>query len=162
MKKRIVGIVGTLLLSSGLYAKDNIYVGVEYGVVNYSYTNYSGQSTYNTLKLGKYFGSHRISLDVDSGRKIGFNYDYMFDTQIYGSYPYIGTGLFYQEEQYADVTSKGFFIPFTLALEYDLDKDFTMDFGLRFVADSYKYTNGNNVNESHGQINYFVSILYNF
>jgi len=175
MRSLIVVLVGVLLLSSGLFAKDNVYIGVEYGIAGASENitksnynpdlgNHAGYSTYNTMKIGKYFGSHRISLDVDSGRKIGFNYDYIFDTSIYGLYPYVGTGYFYQTTQYtnSDASGRGAFIPFTIGLEYDLNKEFAIDFGFRITTDTYSYSSYYFDYDSGASTGVFLSILYNF
>lgn len=173
MKKIILAAIATASILSALQARDNAFIGVEYGFVKYDARIYystnqadlgekKGNSTYNALKLGKYFGSHKFSLDVDSGRSIGFNYDYMFETPVENLAFYLGTGLYYQKTDYINTSTKqrGIFIPLALGIEYDIDESYSLNIGMRRPINTYEQTSDYLSYDSFQSRSYFISILY--
>ena len=99
MKRRIVGIVGVLLLSSGLFAKDNIFLGAEFGFGNTYYEDESSrndsQHIYTSYKIGKYFDEYRLSMSLSNSNNIAINADYLFPQEDSKFIPYVGTGVGY-------------------------------------------------------------------
>lgn len=163
------------LLATSIQAKDDVYIGLEFGASRFNAEttassnpadvgeHHDGYSTYQVLRLGKYFDAHRVSFAFDAGREIGFDYDYFFDPLSFAQSlsPYIGTGVHYNTVQYIDnVSAKGLRIPLSVGLEYVLDDKFSLNTGLRLDFSSYETSGASYDYKSSGSSSLFVAILY--
>ena len=168
--RNIIGllVIGASTISS-LEARDNVYIGLEFGLAKQTWDvskpntgNETAKQTYKTLKIGKYFDNQRVSLNFDSSSNIGVNHDYLFTFEDSKFTPYLGTGLYYTKSNYEYSKSSGIFIPLVIGSIYKLDKDFDLEFGVRYIIDTYEYTSSTLQYKSESQTNYFVAINYNF
>ena len=143
MKNIALGILGAILLTTGLIAKNNMFISAEVG---YSSSNYEDdfsdsdfKSIYTSYKLGKYFDAYRLSMSMQNSNTIGINTDYLFIQENSRFTPYIGanTGYYYSESSYTsksssyENTSKQSIISLgiTLGLIYEINDSFEIDTG---------------------------------
>lgn len=143
MKKIVLGILGTIILTTGAIAKNNMFIGAEVG---YSSSNYEddfsdndSKSIYTSYKLGKYFDEYRLSMSLQNSNSIGINADYLFIQEDSGFTPYIGTviGYYYRESSHTnkspsyEYTSKQSLISLgaTIGLIYEINESFEIDTG---------------------------------
>jgi len=143
MKNIVLGILGTMLLTTGLVAKNNMFIGAEVGYSSSDYeddfSKNNSKSIYTSYKLGKYFDEYRLSMSLQNSSSIGINADYLFIQENSGFTPYIGAviGYYYHESSYTnkspsyEYTSKQSVITLgaTLGLIYEINDSFEIDTG---------------------------------
>ena len=98
--KKIVTIVAIMILSTAIYAKDNVFIGANYGYNSSHQKMDNGQTRKNSsihtfFVMGKYFDEYRAYMTIGSSNSIGLNTDYMFELQNSKFTPYVGVGLNY-------------------------------------------------------------------
>lgn len=164
MKNKTI-LCATLLLASSLFAKDNLFLGVEYGVNKSQYTEYS----YSAARIGKYFDDYRVYVSLSENSAIGANIDYLFLQEESSFTPYIGAGYHYgfrhityrytNGNSYED--SNSFYaIDFNGGTTYRINKEFELDAncGFRYLSSSNDLLPGEGLNINIGiGINYLFS-----
>ncbi|WP_321777286.1 opacity family porin [Sulfurimonas sp.] len=179
MKKIILGILGTVILTTGLLAKDNMYIGAEVGYTNHTIEDddfkSNSEATYTAYKIGKYFDEYRLSMSLENSSKIGINADYLFIQENTSFTPYLGATIKYNyvKESYTrkatfkkETYSRSvIFLGVTLGFIYEINDSFELD--TRCGAEISKYhisdSNGNDRGRtSANQISCGVGINYLF
>ena len=187
MRKSLL--LATLLLlttTSVMAAKvGDTTIGIEFGALNSDATSkvngvsYNGDidTTYETLRLGKYYDFGRIGANIgiinkDSGTDgyfIGGAYDYMFYNES-KLVPFVGATLSYSWNEWngsgITVDQDGFQYGIEAGTVYDISDKIELEIGARYLestVDGSTTSGGNKIDiEVDSVIQYYISLGYKF
>jgi len=169
LKKTYLASILVLIFTINMEAKDNVFIGLEMGYATSTFdisTPNTGieteSTTYQQFKIGKYFDTFRVCIDLDAGKNIGAGFDYLINMNNSKFTPYIGTGLYYTSHDFKGGDAKGISLPVVVGSLYKIDDKFDFEFGFRYIFDTYEYKSSTLKYKYKNGQNYFVGINYNF